>query len=90
MIRAKIDEKLERKFRELAMRKFGYGKGALTRAIEEAILRWVSTTESEELTFEGDPIKAIEGILSDIDMSSVDLQHEIKRLWTSKAVKKCT
>jgi len=27
MIRAKIDERLERRFRELAMKRFGYGKG---------------------------------------------------------------
>jgi len=26
MIRAKINERIERKFRELAMKKFGYGK----------------------------------------------------------------
>lgn len=34
--RAKIDEKLERRFRELAMKKFGYGKEALIRTVVEA------------------------------------------------------
>lgn len=86
MIRAEIDERLERRFRELAMRRFGYGKGALTKAVEEAILRWVSSFE-EVAAFEGDPIEAIEGILSGIDMDSVSLQHKISDLWFSKVLK---
>lgn len=84
MIRAEINEKLKRKFRELAMKKFGYGKDALTKAVEEAILRWVSSVEEEAVLFEGDPVEAIEGILSEVDMDSVVLKHEIKDFWTSK------
>ena len=81
MIRAKIDERLERKFRELAMKKFGYGKGSLTRAVEEAILRWIATAEREIIEFEGDPVMAIDGLLLDIDVDSVELQHKIRDLW---------
>ena len=84
MIRAEIDEKLERRFRELAMKRFGYGKGALTKAVEEAILKWVSSVEEEAASFEGDPVEAIDGILSGIDVDSVALQHKIKDLWISK------
>lgn len=87
MIRAEIDDKLERRFRELAMKRFGYGKGALTRAVEEAILRWISSVEKEVVTFEGDPVETIDGILSGIDIDSVDLQHRVKGLWTSKVSK---
>jgi len=87
VLRAKIDEKLERKFRELAMKKFGYGKGALSKAAEEAILRWISMVEREEINFEGDPIAAIDGILSDIDIDSVELQHKIKDMWILRVVK---
>ena len=86
MIRAKINEKLELKFRELAMRRFGYAKGALSRAIEEAILRWIAFAESEDLSFEGDPVKIIEGMLSDIDIDSVELQHMVKYIWISKVL----
>jgi hypothetical protein len=39
VIKAKINSKLKLRFRELAMRRFGYSKGAISRAIEEAILR---------------------------------------------------
>ncbi len=84
VIRANIDPRLERRFRELAMRRFGYGKGALSKAVEEAIIKWISSIENENESFEGDPIEAIEGILSDIDMESVFLQHKIKDLWASK------
>jgi len=84
MIRAEIDDKLERRFRELAMKRFGYGKGALTKAVEEAILKWISSIEEEIITFEGDPVEAIDGILSNVDMESAALQHEIKDLWASK------
>ncbi|RLE86739.1 MAG: hypothetical protein DRN04_19070 [Thermoprotei archaeon] len=86
MIRAKIDKKLEMRFRELAMKRFGYCKGALTKAIEEAIIKWIAFAEKEEITFEGDPIETIDGILSDIKIDSVELQHRIKDLWTSKVL----
>jgi len=64
-----MGEKLEKRFRELAMKRFGYGKGALSKAAQEAILRWVSQMETqEELMSEGDPVEAIDGLLADIDV----------------------
>jgi len=84
-LRVQIDQKLERKFREAAMKKFGYGKGALSRAAEEAILNWISN-QKENPIFEGDPVKAIEGLLKDIDVDSVTLQHESRKLWTEKVL----
>ena len=87
MIRAKIDERLERRFRELAMKRFGYGKGALSKAVEEAILNWISLVEKEEVSFEGDPVEAIDGLLSDININSVQLQHIIKKIWVNRMTK---
>lgn len=84
MIRAKINEKLERKFRELAMKRFGYSKGSLSKAVEEAILNWISLVERSEIVFEGDPVEAIDGLLSDIDIDSVRLQHKIKEIWVGR------
>jgi len=86
-LRVQINKKLELKFRELAMKRFGYGKGAISRAAEEAIMSWISTVEKESLSFEGDPVESIDGLLSDIDVDSVDLQHEAKRIWTLKVLK---
>jgi len=86
VIKAKIDSRLELRFRELAMRKFGYSKGAISRAVEEAILRWISLAEEGSISFEGDPVEVIDGILSDINMGSVELQHVIKDIWAFTAV----
>jgi hypothetical protein len=86
-LRVQIDKKLEQKFRELAMRRFGYTKGALSKAAEEAFTQWASMLEKEELSFEGDPVEAIDGLLSDIDIDSVELQHETKKIWALKVLK---
>jgi len=86
VLRAQIDVKLERRFRELAMRRFGYGKGSLSKAMEEAVIHWVSIVEGDELGFEGDPVEAIDGLLSDVELDAVELQHEVKRLWAAKVL----
>ena len=86
-LKVQIDKKLERRFRELAMKRFGYSKGSLSRAAEEALTNWVSTQENEEPKFQGDPVEAIDGLLSGIDMDSVDLQHETKRIWMRQGLK---
>lgn len=90
MIKAKIDKKLELKFRESAMRRYGYSKGAISRAVEDAILKWISLVKKEQISFEGDPIEAIKGILSDVKFESVELQHMIKDIWISRLLEKCT
>ena len=72
--------------KELAMRRLGYGKGAISRAAQEAIMRWISQVESEALSFEGDPVEAIDGLLSDVELGSVDLQHEAVKLWRTKVM----
>ena len=46
-IRGVIPKKIEQKFRKLAMRKFGYGKGSLSKALEEALRRWIELREAE-------------------------------------------
>jgi len=85
-LRVQVNTKLEQKFREAAMKRFGYGKGALSKAAEEAILNWISSLENETVTFEGDPVKAIEGLLKDVKVDSVTLQHESQKLWAKKVL----
>ncbi len=79
-LRVNVDEDLEIKFREAAMRKFGFTKGALSQAAEEAIRLWLASTS--RVKFEGDPVEAIDGILSDIKMDSVKMQHLASKLWS--------
>jgi len=46
-IRGVIPKNVEQKFRKLAMKKFGYGKGSLSKAMEEALLKWIELLEAE-------------------------------------------
>jgi len=82
-LRLQLRSDLERRFRETAMRRFGFGKGALTRAAEQAIEKWLSSGK-ESVRFDGDPVKAIEGILANVRLNSVELQHSAKRTWALK------
>jgi len=82
-LRFQVKEELEKKFREAAMKRFGYGKGALSRAAEEALQKWLASISMEEV-FKGDPVKAIEGLLADVNLDSVELQHLVKKMWMSK------
>ncbi len=47
-------------------------------------LKLVINSEGENPNFEGDPVKAIEGLLKDVQMDSVTLQHESSKLWAKK------
>ena len=40
-LRGQVSEELEKEFRKLAMKKFGYGKGSLSKALEEAVKEWI-------------------------------------------------
>ncbi len=86
-MRGQLDKNLERRFRELAMKRFGYGKGALSKALEEAVERWVLAVGHEQFSFDGDPVEAIDGLLSDLDVDAVKLQHEIEKIWASRTLK---
>jgi hypothetical protein len=79
-MKVEISEETERRFRQAAMKRFGYRKGALSAAAEEAFRKWVRSVE-EVPEFRGDPVEAIEGLVADVDMDSVELQHLIPKLW---------
>jgi len=34
-----------------------------------------------------DPVEAIDGILADLDLDSVELQHKARKIWASKITK---
>ncbi len=46
-IRGVIADEAEEKFRQLAMRKFGYGKGSLSKALDEALCAWIKACEAD-------------------------------------------
>jgi len=88
-LKVQIDNKVERRFRELAMKKFGFGKGSLSEAAQEALLRWISEAEGKVMEFKGDPVEAIDGLLANVNMDSVKLQHEVKKFWGSRSIEGC-
>ncbi|MFB3889277.1 MAG: hypothetical protein ACE14S_07275 [Candidatus Bathyarchaeia archaeon] len=85
-LRLQIDPQLKKKFREAATKRFGYARGALSKAAEEAIMNWVASAENDLPVFEGDPAKAIEGLLRDVKVDSTKLQHETQKLWAKKVL----
>jgi hypothetical protein len=45
-IRGIIQSSTEAAFRKIAMKKFGYKKGSLSRALEEAISQWIKSNQT--------------------------------------------
>ena len=58
-IKVYIDPKIEEEFRKTAMKIFGYGKGSLSKAAEQAFKKWTQEYSSnlENLRIPEDPIK---------------------------------
>ncbi|MBI3859145.1 MAG: hypothetical protein HY296_02735 [Thaumarchaeota archaeon] len=65
-IKAEVDEALAKRFRKKAMERFGYKKGAVKSALEDALRRYVSAGEIDW--------KPLRGTLAS-DLDSVTLQH---------------
>ena len=90
-LRVELDRELEKKFRELAMRRYGYSKGAIKKATEIAIKKWTKEETFETPTKDiKDTFKLIEGGLSHLrgKVTSVELQHEAMKIWAEKSIQK--
>jgi hypothetical protein len=74
IIKVNVADDVESAFRRIAMRKFGYRKGALSIAVSRAIYDWAMM--NSELEKVDDPVGAIFGMLRGTRKSSVELQHE--------------
>lgn len=87
-LKVQLSEETERKFREAAMRRFGYGKGALSMAAEKALSSWVRReTEIDRLVTDiKDPVRAIEGLLAHVKRGSVELQHQASKIRARRAL----
>ncbi|MHA2239743.1 MAG: hypothetical protein ACXACP_12885 [Candidatus Hodarchaeales archaeon] len=79
-IKVYIDPKVEEEFRKTAMKIFGYGKGSLSKAAEQAFKKWIQEYSSnlETINTPEDPIYEIRGQLEGITLTSVELQHRVK------------
>lgn len=79
-IKVNLDKEKEQHFREKSMKKFGYKKGALTHALNEAIDLWLAM-EEDELPLVNQPTKMLRGLLKEVKDSSIELQHQSKALF---------
>jgi len=81
-IKVYISDELEGKFRETAMKLYGYGRGSLSIASEKAFTAWLSQMSEvmEAVNSVDDPVEAIYGMLSHVKKTGVELQHEVRRL----------
>jgi hypothetical protein len=79
-IKVYIDPKIEEEFRKTAMKIFGYGKGSLSKAAEQAFKKWIQeySSDLETISIPEDPIHEIRGQLEGITLTSVELQHKAK------------
>ena len=81
-----VDEKLEKRFRKVAMEVYGYGRGSISKAVEDAIRRWLLEHEVmlDKMEIPDDPVKAIRGMLKHVKKSGVELQHEARSIRARK------
>ncbi len=95
-IKVDLDEELEKEFRQLAMKKFGYSKGSIKKATETAIRQWTaaefqtkpsSTSEAKQGSKTG--VDLLVGLLKNTKhKTSVEEQHEIRKLWVKVAAER--
>lgn len=79
-IRVNLDESKEKEFRMKAMKKYGFKKGALSLALEEAIDNWINL-EDEVIPTIKNPTDHIFGLLKGVSETSLELQHLGKSLF---------
>ena len=92
-LKINISDELNKRFREVAMKKYGYAKGALSLAAQKALENWTYEEFSKEKVKEiakkhtKDPVDEIEGLLSHVKgKTSVELQHEAGKYRTEMAL----
>ena len=74
-VKVKLSDETEDAFRKSAMEAFGYAKGSISAAAEQAVRNWVATRpKTAERT---ESLSKLRGVLKHVKKSSVELQHEI-------------
>jgi hypothetical protein len=89
-IKVVIDDQTEQRFRMAAMKKFGYGKGAISEAAENALAEWASRVDVDlsSSVLNADPVEMIQGLLTGRGRrasASVELQHETSKIRARRA-----
>lgn len=79
-IKIVMPEEMEKKFRRQAMMKFGYQKGAISKAAQKAIENWTNMGSAKEdykdSSIAKNSLDKLTGIMKHVKKTSVQLQHE--------------
>ena len=83
VLKLEFEKGLEQEFRKIAMKTYGYSRGALKKAGQEAIQQWIKKHAFSDLPPIENPLNLLEGLLSHLrgKKTSVELQHEAKKRW---------
>lgn len=89
-VKVYIADDVEKRFRRMAMNIHGFGKGSISRAAEEAFMRWISETEQaiELIEIPEKPEEIIEGLLKGVNKTGVELQHEARLYRVAKVLRR--
>ncbi len=87
-IKVSVTDEVEKRFREVAMKRFGYHKGSLSLAAERAFDDFYKSSKA----FEGVKVRplgeVLSGVLSHVkNKTSVELQHEASKIRAELAMK---
>ncbi len=88
-LKVQLQKEKAQRVREIAMRRFGFSKGAITKGMQEALDDWMKKNQEK-----ANPVvpdwSDIRGALKDIKMTSVELQHKafLLRDWKQHSYKK--
>lgn len=93
-IKVRVSDQVERKFRQAAMKRFGYAKGALSLAAEKALLEWCDKGLANEEVSKvirnariSGMVSEIKGVLNHVKgKTSVELQHEANEIRAKRAL----
>ncbi len=89
-IKVYVSDATEQKFRKASMQVFGYHRGSLSSAAEQAFEVWskniLETDKSPAIP--KDPVAAIKGLLAKTRFTSVELQHKASEWRAEKALSK--
>ena len=73
-LRAQTTREKAQKVREEAMKRFGYSKGSISMAVNEALDAWIKKpSKKKQKKVDWSDLR---GVLKDVKMSSVELQHK--------------
>lgn len=75
-LKVQVRKEKSQRVREIAMRRFGYAKGSVSKALDEALDEWVAKNDAKKSNSFPPEWERLRGALKDIKMSSVELQHK--------------